>query len=137
MADLTAILSKKASEIEPPKQLPVGQYMFSVLKWEQGETSNKNPKITFTVNAIQALEVDDTIELPVSMRLDFVLTEAAAFRIKNFLSGTLGLGNDDSTLGELLQEANGKLFRGSVIHRLAQNDASRLYANIAETFPAE
>jgi len=148
MVDLTNILSRKADSFEPPKQLPPGGYLFRVKNFT-GERNGKeiksasgNAGIDMEVEALQPLDGVEAealagIEFPKNMRHTFWMTEAAGFRLTQFLENSLKLQVKDRTLGDIIPDAQGAVFRGNVIHRPAQNDASRFYAEISEMYPAD
>lgn len=143
MVDMTSLLSRKADEIEPPKQIPPGPFLFRVkdVKTDR-KSSNDNPFIDFEVEAIQALDGVDSealqgLELPYNMRHSYVVTEKSLFRVRDFCKNALGIAIDGRELGEVLKDSPGHVFRGNVTHRMSNQDSSRFFAEISETFPAE
>lgn len=148
MVDMTDILNRAASTVEPPKQLPAGQYLFRVMGYSDKDaegkplvTSNGNPRIEFQCQAETPIEVDSSqlegVNFPVKMRHTFVVTENSLFRLVAFLSDHLGIPKDNNTVSGMLPQTTGHMFRGTVVHRSGTKPGdTNLYANISETFPA-
>ena len=83
MTNMTNILNRAANTVEPPKQLPAGQYLFNVMSYadkdDQGNlltSSGGHQKVDFLVQAIAPLEVDpaqmEGVNLPFRMRHSMV-----------------------------------------------------------------
>lgn len=146
--DMTNILNRAANTVEPPKQLPAGQYLFNVISYadkdEQGQllrSSGGHQKVDFTVQAITPIEVDpaqlEGVNLPYRMRHSVVLTDNSLYRFVAFLEKHLGISGENQNLVEMLQQSPGRQFRGTVVHRSGTRPGdTNLYANITETFPA-
>jgi hypothetical protein len=147
MTDMTDILSRPAGSIEPPKQLPPGQYLFRVLEGQTKKadgtpitSSTGNQMVVFQCQAESPVAVDADltgIEFPVKMPLRFALTAKTAFRFQTFLVDHLQQDPQGASLIELVSTAAGKLFRGTVTHEASnQPGNNNLYASLRETFPA-
>ena len=144
MTNMSSILARAASTVEPPKSLPPGDYLFRVMsytdKTQDGKplvSQNGNPKLDFTVQAEAALDVSpealEGINFPVKMYHRFTITEASLFRLVDFLTHC-GIPKEGQTVSEMLPQASGALFRGTVVHQASTKPGDdRLYANIAQT----
>jgi hypothetical protein len=143
--DLSAILSKPASEIKPPEPLPTGLYLAQVEKMaEPREVNTKNgpaPVIDLTVKVLQPLDVEvpPTIELPRSMRYTMWLGENSLFMTRNFLESALGIEPGNKSLGEMISEVPGRMFRAEVIEKAytPTNGETRMINEIGKTFAVE
>ena len=147
MTNMTNILNRAANTVEPPKQLPAGQYLFNVMSYadkdDQGNlltSSGGHQKVDFLVQAIAPLEVDpaqmEGVNLPFRMRHSMVLTDNSLFRFRAFLEQHLGVASENMSLADMLKQAPGRQFRGTIVHRSGTRPGdTNLYANIQETFP--
>jgi hypothetical protein len=147
--DMNAILSRAATSIEPPKQLPPGQYLFRVLQVEHTDangqplvSSTGSPRFIFHVQAETPIDVDpsqlDGLTFPIKLRHNMYVTEASFFRFKTFLTDHLGQPAEGMDIKDLLLTAVGRMFRGSIIHQASSRPGDNsFYANISETFPAQ
>jgi len=148
MVDMTNLLSRPAAGVEPPKQLPVGQYLFRVTsvntKDQQGNpltTQNGNAKVEFMVQAEAPIEVDPSslegVNCPAKSRLVFVVTENSLYRLVAFLGDHLKLPKEEHAVSQMIDMAPGNIFRGTIVHvPSTQPGNNSMYANISETFPA-
>lgn len=147
MTDMTDILSRTANSVEPPKRLPVGIYMFTVMKAittdNNGQilrSQNGNQKIEFDVETSVPVEVDPSLlegfTFPAKMRLRFTITENSLYRFTQFLTEHLGLPSD-LPVKDLIPLSVGRPFRGQVVHQPGTKAGdNNLYPNITETMPA-
>ena len=143
--NLDAILSKKAEDVKPPSVLPPGGYVFRIMDYITDRPAQSGtPAVRFNVQAEMATDVDASvlaeagIEFPAKMEHAFFITENSLFRLKDFLEKDLLIVDNGRTIGEMLPEAQGKLFRANIIHRPGQgNIAGKMFANIHETFPVD
>lgn len=137
MANFADILSKKSEEIEKPKPLPVGQYLWSIPNlFEQDEIGEKKtPALTWKVRCI-APQSDVDMEAfrdsgnakDRDQRITFFLTEDALHRLRTFLTA-LGIDEAGKSIGERAMEATGRTFLGSIKHRW-NKDNTQLYGEI-------
>ena len=144
MVDMSSILGRAASTVEAPKALPPGDYLFRVMsytdKTQDGKplvSQNGNPKLDFSVQAETALDVSpealEGVNFPAKMYHRFTITEASLFRLVDFLTHC-GLSKEGQTVAEMLPQAVGATFRGTVVHQASTKPGDdRLYANIAQT----
>ena len=147
MTDMTDILSRPANQVEPPKRLPVGIYMFTVSKAittdNNGQilkSQNGNQKIEFECETSVPVEVDPALlegfNFPAKLRLRFVITENSLYRFTQFLTEHLQLPSD-LPVKDLIPLAVGRPFRGQVVHQPGTKPGdNNLYPNISDTFPA-
>jgi hypothetical protein len=143
--DLSSILSKRASDIKPPEPLPTGLYLAQVDKMtEPREVNTKNgpmPVIDLMVKIMQPLDVEvpPTVELPRSLRYTLWLGENSLFMTRSFLETTLGIESGNKSLGEMISEVPGRMFRAEVIERAytPQNGETRMVNEIGKTFAVE
>jgi hypothetical protein len=136
MSTFQDILNRPSSEIERPKPLPPGTYLFLVEGQPRFDKSSKKQTdfVEFTCRILQPgddvdkaalAEVPGGTAIGKQMKLTFYLTEDAIFRLVNkdgtgFLNH---LGIDlGPPLGQLISEAPGRQFFGSVKHRSVTND---------------
>lgn len=138
---MSALLGRVANSVEPPKQLPPGEYIFRVLSvGPERESSNGNAMIDFMCQAESPVDVDHEqlvgVEFQAKMRHTFVVTEKSLFRLTDFLIKHLGLPGEDK-VSDLIQQAPGHVFRGSVTHTSSNKPGDNtLYANIGVTSAA-
>lgn len=141
MVDMSNLLSRVAGAVEPPKQLPPGEYIFRVLSvGPDRETPNGNPAIDFMCQAESPVDVDHDqlagIEFPVNIRHTFFVTEKSLFRLTDFLIKHLGLSPDES-VKDLIGQTPGHVFRGTIVHRASNKPGDNsMFVNIADTSAA-
>lgn len=147
MTDMTDILSRPANQVEPPKKLPIGIYLFTISKVittdQNGQvlrSQNGNQKIEFDCETSVPVEVDPSLlegfNFPAKIRLRFTITENSLYRFTAFLTEHLGLPSD-LPVKDLIPMAAGRPFRGQVVHQPGNKPGdNNLYPNITETMPA-
>ena len=148
-------LNRPAREAKEPVGFPPGDWLFQVTKgppsdpaaWPKSQAGN--PKIQFEVVALQPIAVDPSllpgVTLPHKWPIpyEFSGTDKSAYRIVQFLTH---LGIDQGTeaapvsILEMLPQANGRLFRGTVAMKAANNpkpgQENRMFSTIVSTAPA-
>lgn len=141
MVDLSHIMSRKASEIEPPKALPTGLYLAQVEKVgdvrEVG--ANKTPALDITLRLTQAIDVEvpGDVEFPRSVRHTLWLSEQSLFRTREFLESTLRIEAGNKTLGEMIQEMPNRMCRVEVIEKSYTpkgSDTPQMINEVGKTF---
>lgn len=145
--DFAALLSKKVDETKKPPALPAGTYRSSVVRTEFGESDKKKtPYCRFFIkpNAPEA-DVDPTAFEEFGglaalqkkeMRIDQWMTDDSMYRLKDFLTDTLGLNCEGRSFGEVIPESvNCELFI-TVAHK-PSDDGKEIYANITGTARVE
>lgn len=140
MADLSALLGKRANEVEKPKPFPVGHYTWMIKSHAIVESSKKQtPGVEFIVNMLEAKEdVDEDLLAGVkdpmkrNQKLTFWITEDSLWRLTEFL-GVLGLDVEgDQTLEELIPETTGNSFVAAIMHEVMQESGDAI-AKIKES----
>lgn len=137
MANFTDILNTKSEEIEKPKPLPVGQYLWSIPNlFEQEEIGEKKtPALIWKCKCIAPQSDVDMAALAESgnakdrdQRITFFLSEDALHRLRDFLT-KLGISENGRTIGERAADATGRTFLASIRHRPSK-DGSQIYGEI-------
>lgn len=143
-ANMAAILDRPADTFERPKPLPVGQYLTTVVGQPRQDVSEKKqtPFVEYTLKLMQAYDDVDQEALTEAggigdrtMKITFYLTEASAYRLKEFLEHC-GVDIDGKKLSQAIGEAAGCQVVIKIKHT-ASDDGEQIYANIARTLPVE
>ncbi len=139
--DVTNILNRPANSIEPPKNAPPGWYVCRVIDVDTSFrrlTKTGNKQVIFSIALESPQEVDTSalegIDFPLKMQMYQVLTDASAYRLREFLEKGLQINMSDITLGDAIQQARGRMFRGHVIHDLTRE---KPFASIGEVAPLD
>jgi hypothetical protein len=147
MVDMSDILSRAAKDVEAPKTLPVGIYLWvvtNVITHDQNgnllKSMNGNQKIEFECETSIPVEVDaeaiQGFHFPAKIRYRFTVTENSLFRLVQFLARDLGLP-EDLPVRDLIPMATGRTFKGQVGHTPGSKAGdNKLYANIVDSMPA-
>ncbi len=158
-----AILDRAPKEVERPKSLPIGTYIWVVKGVPRYDKSaqKKTDFVEFTVvpqgpaqGTEGNLDVDqealdevltrkDGSKIAIqakSQRLTYYITEDAVWRLKEFLKH-LGHDTDDESeeapsLRQMCNESANRQFAGYVAHKPSE-DGETMYANITKTFALE
>lgn len=144
------ILNKPASQIERPKAIPIGNYIWLVQGLPRQDVSarKQTPFYEYTVKPLQATEDVDQEALDEALsrkdgtkkalgdftqRLTFYITENSAYRLPEFLKHCgLDVTDDEVTVEQLAQQAGGCQFLGTIGHTPSE-DGENVYANIVRT----
>ena len=126
--DLSALLSKKADEIEKPKTMPAGHYGWNVGAHKPVQSAKKGtPGIEFEVTPFEAKDdVDPELLAEVkepfkkARRITFWITEDSLFRLVDFIR-LLGIDTEGKELIELLPETMGCQFIAPLKHEMRDN----------------
>lgn len=141
-AQFSPILDKQSSAIERPKPFPTGLYLWAIkgLPRYDESTKKKTPFAEFTCVALEAKQDVDEEALEVfggltakDMKVTFYLTDDAAWRLVKFLDDAQA-GDQEMSIRERCEEANGCQFLGEIIHEASQ-DGQNVFARIGQTFP--
>jgi len=144
MADFNTLMSKPMDEIERPKPLPAGTYTGIIVSHEFGKSSQKQTDfVRFMIRVIapgedvdpEALKEYGQLGEKSLLRHDFYITEDAVFRLKEFLSDTLGIRADSINAG--LPQTTGMQVGVIVKHEMSQKDPSVVFATIDRCFKQE
>jgi len=157
------ILDRAPKEVERPKSLPIGSYIWIIKGVPKFDRSNfkKTEYVEFTVvpqgpvtgndgnldvdqEALDAtLTRKDGSRIAIqakSQRLTFYLTEDALWRLKEFLKhigfDTEDEGEEAPSLRQMINESANRSFGGFVSHK-PSDDGETMYANITKTFALE
>lgn len=145
--DPTALLSKPLDEIKAPTPMPLGSYAGQVAKYEFDKAKNKDetPIVRFTVVATEAFPDVDEGELSAALgdralnqiehRLEFWLTPAALYRLKEF--GVEHCKVDESSVAntaELIEATVGAAFGFEIGQVPNKKNPERPYHQITRTF---
>jgi len=134
-------MNKSWDDVEAPKAMPVGSYLFVVKGLPRHDKSTKKGTeyYEFTLQPIQALEDVDEEALeeygglrdkdgnPRVMRTTFYLTEDAIYRLKEFTEAC-GVDPTGKTPAQTINELPNCQVIGHVKHSAGRND--RIYANV-------
>lgn len=142
MASFKDILSKPIAEIKAPPPVPMGTYDWRIVSHEFGESAKKKtPFVRFQVAAISAGEDVDQEALTAfggiaeaEMKIDFYISEDAAFRLKDFLEKDVGLTG--ATLEDLIKQTINQTFRGYVTQKPSE-DGTKLFSALDKTMKIE
>jgi hypothetical protein len=152
MAQFSDILDKPATEIDRPKPLPVGSYVWSIIGMPRFDKSKEKqtPFYEFQVKPVSALDDVDEEALKewatksdgtmrqlsdYTTRLTFYITEDSLYRLQEFIEHC-GIDGEDKTTRQCIDETPNCQFVGNIVHT-ASKDGSTVYANIGKTAPVE
>lgn len=148
--NLSAILDRPASQVERPKSIPIGTYLWVVkgLPRQDVSAKKKTPFYEFTVGCLQPgddVDMDDLdaaltrkdgtkkVLTEVTQKLTFYLTDDALWRIKAFFEHCgLDVETDDPSVRQLAEQTGGCQFWGTIGHT-ASDDGESVFANIVKT----
>ena len=150
----SSILDMPASSVEPPRAMPVGQYVFIVQGQPiEGKSRQKQtPFIEFILKANEALDTVDEEALAewltgingtkkrlqdATIKLTFYLTEGAAYRLTDFFTHCgLEVEGNDASLRQLVSETAGCQVIGTVKQRF-NDEGTVAFAFIDSTAAVE
>lgn len=152
MASFADILDKPATEIDRPKPLPVGEYVWSIQGLPKFDKSKEKqtPYYEFSVKCISALDSvneedlqdwakksDGTMRSLTDFvtRITFYITEDSLYRLQEFLVHC-DAAEDDISTRQAIDNTPNHQFVGSITHT-ASKDGTSVYANIGKTAPVE
>lgn len=147
--DFSALLSRQSAAVERPKQLPIGNYIWSIKGLPRFDKSVKKgtPFVEFTCMPLEAQDDVDQDDLEAALtrkdgtkkllgdmtqRLTFYLTEDALWRLKQFLVRDCQIEEGEKTLEQLINDSPGSQFMGTISHT-PTDDGEGVYANIKST----
>jgi hypothetical protein len=139
-----SLLDTNADEIERPKPMPEGSYLWRVTGLPRFDKSSKKQTefAEFTLTCIAAGEDVDAVELEAlggikdkTQRATFYITEKSLYRLKEFLQHC-GIEVEGRSLREAIEDApNCEV--GAYIRHEASDDGETIYANLGKTFSAD
>lgn len=145
MANIAHILDKPSNQIERPKPLPMGNYIFVVKGLPRYDKSSKK-QTEFAEHTLQVLQPQEDVDqealeewmrkedgttksiTDATMKATFYLTEAAAFMYTDFLNACQA-GEETDSLRFRGQSAAGCQVIGTVVHRPSQ-DGKTMFAEV-------
>lgn len=139
-----SVLDKPTTEIERPKPIPQGTYVFAIQGMPRFDKSTKKGTefVEFTCKILQAGEDVDPEELQAmggiadkTLKHTFYLTENSIYRLKEFLIDDLRI-EEEATLRPMIEKAVGAQFMAQIKHT-PSDDGKSVYSNIASTGPVE
>src|SRR5262245_34604349 len=137
---ITDILERRSDTFEKLPPLPPGQYVTTVVAYEQDHVGpRQTPAVIFTLRGFAPAPMSPIATGDLSkygdlsmreMRYTLYLTEAAAWRVRQFLDH-LGIEEGDRSLGERLSEAPNKPVIVTIKHDMGKGpNAGAIFANI-------
>lgn len=152
MAQFSDILDKPATEIDRPKPLPIGTYVWMVNGLPKYDKSKEKqtPYYEFEIKCMSALDDVDEEALQewatkadgtsralndFVTRLTFYITPDSVYRLQDFL-GHLGIDGDGKSIRQCIDETPNCQFVANIVHNPSK-DGSSIYANIGKTAPVE
>lgn len=141
-----SLLDIKVSDAKRPEPLPVGTYNAVIEKHETGESQQKKtPYIRFVAKVVSPdNDVDQAAfasysaqsdTLP-SFNLDYYISPKSTFMLADFCTKTLKIGDENSSLKELVPAATGKYLKLAIGLKKSE-DGSFDYNIVTKEFPAE
>jgi len=145
-------LEMKASDVEKPPLPPLGTYRFQVSSPPTFKTTDNGEYeiINFPVTAEEAMDDVNDAELKefgdvsgVRNRVSFICPtdeekkadqENTLYRLKTFLVEHCGM-DEKKSLKQLIDEAHGAVFLGTIAHRPNKNNPEEMFAEIRGTAP--
>lgn len=145
----TSVLDMTGEEVERPKAMPVGQYIF-IVKGQPTFGKSKEKQTDFVQFQMSVLNpIEDTVDpdaleewltkkdgskrniQEVTQRLTFYLVESAVWRLKDFLTHC-GVYEDGVSLRQMIAETPGCQVIGTIKHR-SSDDGQSTFASIDST----
>jgi hypothetical protein len=150
--DFAGILNRQSGEVERPKPLPIGEYVWKIKGLPNYDKSAKKgtPYVEFVCVPLSATDSVDADDLQESLtrktgvkqlsdmvqKITFYLTEDALWRLKEFLTNDLQIEEGEKTLQAMIEEAPNSEFIGTIKHT-PTNDGKGVFASIGSTAPTE
>jgi hypothetical protein len=145
--DLSALLSKPADDVKPPKPLNDGIYLCQAESYAGRVVRSKDGTdvtvLTVTCKVLQELEVEQSNEvgeLPKTRRVDFWLTPDSLYRFKEFMESTLKIEGSGKLLMEMATEMPNRLFKAMIVQSAyipKGKTESAMIDNIKDTYPVD
>lgn len=150
--DFKSIASKQASEVEKPPLPPVGHYIWAISKLpviREDVSDGKYDVVDFNLRCVAPtddVDLEDYKGDPskIMQRHSFMFdkTDDVAFqqtenRFKDFLLKHCGVGDEQMTLGQLMNASVNAQFMANIVWKQDKNDPEIMHANIGRTAPVE
>lgn len=141
--DFTSLLHKSSADVQRPWVLPTGTFTFLVLGYEFGNSSKKGtPYVRYKLQPqsfdqdVDPADLDGKDWQKKEIREDFYLTEAAMYRLVDFLK-VCGVNTEGRMMDELVGEAVGKTVKGAVSVTPGNDPNAPGFNNITSFIPAD
>lgn len=139
MTDFRQLLDVEVTEVERPKPLAAGNYVWNVGEYTLGESrQKKTPQVTFKLTPVEAQEDVDPEELAAALgekslsdfskSVDFYLTPDAMWRLDEFLLEKVGVS--PGSRSAMMEAAVGRQVVGQISLQPSARDANVMYANL-------
>jgi len=149
---ISDILDKPSTQIDKPKPLPVGTYLWSVQGLPKHDKSKEKqtPYVEFNVKCLSAYDDVDEEALAewatksdgtmralqdYSTRLTYYITPDSLYRLQEFLDHC-GVADDEKSTRQCIDDTPNCQFVANIVHT-ASKDGTTVYANIGKTAPVE
>jgi hypothetical protein len=140
MSDFRSLLDAPVNEIERPKPLPAGNYVWTVGEHKFDKSRQKQTDfVQIELTPVMAQEDVDAQELSAALgdkslgdfkkKVDFYLTPDAIWRLQEFLIEKLGF-EKGKTVSEMLGEMAGRQVVGQLSHQPSAKDENVIYSNL-------
>ncbi len=144
----SSLINTRAKDIERPKPLPTGAYEAVIQSYEFGQSSKaKTDYARFELQLLAPLDGVDMEEFEAAggqarlgkfkVRDDFYITEAAIFRLREFMEIKLGMDLEEGTIKELLPNTIGLGVVAILVHTPGKNPADPPYVNVGSYLSTE
>lgn len=155
MASFTDILKRKAEEIEPPKKLPIGTYLFAIPSVPKSDTlkGDKWDVLDFELVCLQPMDDVDAEALAdygsvqgKKLRHRFMFDKEdenrfnqTLFYLKQFMTETLGIDAEGKDIAELISEVPGHKCLATIRWRTDNTPGreARVFEEIGNTAKAD
>lgn len=149
--DFASIASKPVSEIEKPPLPPVAHYNWAITKLPEQRTTADGAwdVVDFQLRCVGVcddFEPDDYKGDPtkITQRLSFMFDkndeakfDQTLWGLKKFLIQHCKVGDEEMTVGQLLNESVNAQFMANIVWKQDRNDNEVMHANIGKTAPLE
>ncbi len=138
------LLAKQVDSVERPKAFPIGSYDAIIAGHEYGKSSKKEtPYVRFWCKLIGTRDdvVDEDFEAAGGLealnarkpiKLDFYITDAALWRLTDFLQNSLDLNCAGRTIDSVIPEATNVPLIVSIVHEAGSKEGD-VFMNIGDT----
>lgn len=140
MTDFRSLLDTEVTEVERPKPLAAGNYVWNVGEYKFGKSAKKQTDfVQFKLTPVSAQEDVDQAELALALgekslsdfskNVDFYLTKDAVWRLDEFLLEKLGCEPGQSRTA-MIESAVGRQVVGQISLTPSDKDENVMYANL-------
>lgn len=140
MTDFRSLLDTEVTEVERPKPLAAGNYVWNVGEYKFDKSAKKKTDfVQFKLTPVSAQEDVDQAELALALgekslsdfskNVDFYLTKDAVWRLDEFLLEKLGCEPGQSRTA-MIESAVGRQVVGQISLTPSDKDENVMYANL-------